>query len=124
MTAVVQSLLQHIQQLESASAENVMLCQWVIDLETQAYQAQQLAAVHQKQETRSSDDPVEIGAMNGSAKHKKKWPGKSGKKSCFAMDVSSSSQSSVETSDSDSEGDTEALLSMSSQKRCRAPRLG
>ena len=40
------------------------------------------------------------------------------------MDVSSSSQSSVETSDSDSEGDTEALLSMSSKKRCGAPRSG
>ena len=62
--------------------------------------------------------------MNGSAKHKKKQPGKSGKKSCFAMDVSSSSQSSVETSDSDSEGDTEALLSTSSQKRYGAPRSG
>ena len=122
--SMVQSLLQHMQQLESASAENVMLCQWVIDLETQAYQAQQLVTVHQKQETRGSDNPVEIGAVNGLAKCKKKWPGKSGKKSHFAVDVSSSSQSSVETSDSDSEGDTEALLSMSSQKRCRAPRLG
>ena len=37
--SMVQSLLQHMQ-LESASAENVMLCQWVIDLETQAYQVQ------------------------------------------------------------------------------------
>ena len=80
-----------------------------------------MAAVHQKQETQNSDDPVEIGAVNGSAKCKKRWPGKSGKKSCFAMDVSLSSQSSVETSNSDSEGDTEAL---SSQKRCRAPRSG
>ena len=44
--SMVQSLLQCIQQLESTSAENVTLCQWVIDLETQAYQAQQLAAVH------------------------------------------------------------------------------
>ena len=32
--SMVQSLLQHIQQLESASAENVMLHQWVINLET------------------------------------------------------------------------------------------
>ena len=122
--SMVQSLLQCIWQLESASAENVMLHQWVIDLETQAYQAQHLVTVHQKQETGGSDDPVEIGAMNGLAKHKKKWQGKSGKKSCFAVDVLSSSQSSVETSDSDSEGDTEALLSTSSQKRCRAPRSG
>ena len=54
--SMVQSLLQHIQQLESASAENVMLYQWVIDLETQAYQTQQLTAGYQKQETRSSDN--------------------------------------------------------------------
>ena len=122
--STVQSLLQHIQQLESASAENVMLCQWVIDPETQAYQAQQLVAVHQKQETRSRYDPVEIGAVNSSAKCKKKWPRKSGKKSRFAVDVTSSSQSSGETSDSDSEGDIEALLSTSSQKRCGALRSG
>ena len=43
--SMVQSLLQCIQQLESASAENVMLHQWVVYLETQAYQAQQLVAV-------------------------------------------------------------------------------
>ena len=96
----------------------------VIDLETQAYQAQQLAAVYQKQETRSSDNPVETGPVNRSLKCKKKQPGKSGKKSHFAIAVSSSSQLSAETSDSDSEGDTEAMLSTSSQKRCRAPRSG
>ena len=122
--SVVQSLLWHIQQLESSSAENVVLHQRVIDLETQAYQAQKLAAVYQKQETRSSDNPVETGAVNGSAKCKKKQPGKSGKKSRFALSVSSSSQSSAESSDSDSDGDTEALLSTSSQKRCREPRSG
>ena len=120
--STVQSLLWCIQQLESSSAENVVLYQRVIDLETQAYQEQQLAAVYQKQETRSSDNPVETGAVTGSAKHKKKWPGKSGKKSHFCN--SCVSQSSAETSDSDSEGDTEALLSTSSQKRYRAPRSG
>ena len=76
-----------------------------------------MVTVHQKQETRGSDNPVEIGTVNGLAKCKKKWPGKSGKKSHFAVDVSSSSQSSVETSDSDSEGDTEALLSTCHPRR-------
>ena len=116
--SVSSSLSQQVQRMY------VMLHQQVMDLETQAYQAQQLVAVHQKQETRSRDDPVEIGAMTGAAKCKRKQPGKSGKKSRFAVDVTSSSQSSGETSNSDSEGDTEALVSTSSQKRCWAPRSG
>ena len=122
--SVVQSLLWHIQQLESSNAENVALQQRIIDLETQAYQAQKLAAVYQKQETRSSDNPVETGCSKGSAKCKKKWSRKSGKKSHLALSVSSSSQLSAESSDSNSDGDTEALRSTSSQKRCRAPRSG
>ena len=122
--SIVQSLLQCIQQLESSNVENVVLHQRIVDLETQAYQAQNLVAVHQKQETRSSDNPVVTDAVNKSAKHKRKWSKKSRKKSHLASSVSSSSQSSAESSDSDSDGDTEALLSTSSQKRCGAPKSG
>ena len=39
---VVQSLLQHIQQLETLNAENAVLQQRIADLETQAYQVQNL----------------------------------------------------------------------------------
>ena len=122
--SIVQSLLQCIQQLKTSNAENVVLQQRIVDLETQAYQVQKLAAVYQKQETRSSDNTVEKDVVNESAKCKKKWSRKSGKKSHPALSVSSSSQLSAESSDSDSEGDTEALLSTSSQKRCGAPRSG
>ena len=46
--SVVQSLLQCIQQLESWNDENVVLHQRIADLETQAYQVQNLALVYQK----------------------------------------------------------------------------
>ena len=60
--SVVQSLLQWIQQLEMLNAENVVLWQRIADLETQAYQAQNLTAVYQKQEARGSDSAVVTGA--------------------------------------------------------------
>ena len=122
--SVVQSLLQCIQQLESSNAENVVLHQRIVDLETQAYQVQNLSAVHQKQETRSSDNPVVTDAVNKSSKCKRRWLKKSGKKPHLASSVSLSSQSSADSSNSDSEGDTETLLSTSSQKRCGTPRSG
>ena len=122
--SVVQSLLWCIQQLKSSNAENVVLHQRIVDLETQAYQVQNLAAVHQKQETRSSDNPVVTDAVNRSTKCKRKQSKKSGKKSHIASSMSLSSQSSAESSNSDSDGDTEAMLSTSSQKSCGAPKSG
>ena len=122
--SIVQSLLWCIQQLESSNAENVVLHQRIVDLETQAYQVQNLAAVHQKQETQSSDNPVVTDAVNKSAKCKRKQSKKSGKKSHLASSMSLSSQLSAESSDIESDGDTEALLSTSSQKRCGAPKSG
>ena len=114
--SVVQSLLQWIQQLETLNAENVMLWQRIADLETQAYQAQSLTAVYQKQEARGSDRAVVTGAQNQAAKCKRNWSKKL-KKSHLASFVSPYSQSSAESSDSDSDGDTEALLHTSSQSR-------
>ena len=54
----VQSILQHIQQLESSITKNMMLHRRIADLETQAYQDQYLAAGFQKQETNSSNVAV------------------------------------------------------------------
>ena len=99
-----------------------MLWQRIADLETQAYQVQNLTAVYQKQEAKNSDIAVVTEAEHKAAKHKRKHSKKSVKKSHLASFVSSSSQSSAESNDSDSDGDTEALLSTSSQSRWGAPK--
>ena len=71
---VVQSLLQCIQLLELLNAEKVVLHQRIADLETQAYQVQNLASVYQKQDTNSSYDvAVLTDAEQKAAKCKKKW---------------------------------------------------
>ena len=79
------------------------------DLETQAYQVQNLTVVYQKQEAKSSDTAVVSKAEHKAVKCKRKWSMKLVKKSHLASFVSSSSQSSAESSDSDSDGDAEAL---------------
>ena len=104
------------------NAENVVLHQRIADLENQAYQAQSLAALYQKQEAMSSDIAVVADAEHKAAKHKRKRSKKSVKKSCHTSSVSSSSSLSTEPSDSD--GDTEALLSTSSQSRHGVPKSG
>ena len=122
--SVVQSLLQHIQLHETSNAENVVLQQRIADLDTQAYQVQNLTAVYLKQEVKGSDIAVVTKAEHKVAKHKRKWSKKSMKKCHLVSFISSSSQSSAESNDSDSDGDTEALLSISSQSRQGAPKSG
>ena len=58
-------------------------------------------------------------AEHKAAECKRKWSKKSVKKSHLASPISSPSQLSAESGDSD--GDTEALLSTSSQSRWGAP---
>ena len=69
---IFQSLLQGIQQSESTNVENVVLCQIIADLDTQAYQVQNLVAACRKQETKSSDVAVVTDAEYKAAKHKRK----------------------------------------------------
>ena len=116
--SVIQSLSQCIQQLQSSNVKMV-LHQRNGDLETQA---QNLASVYQKQETKSSDVAIVTYAEHKAPKCKKKCWRKSAKKACLASSASSSFSSGAETSDSDK--DTEVLLSTSSQSRCGAPKSG
>ena len=119
--SVIQSHLQNIQQLKSSNAEYVVLHQRIADLETQANQVQNLATAYQKQEAKSSDITTVMDAEHKTAKCKMKQSKKSVKKSCLVPSVSSPCQSSAESSDSDSDGNTEALLSTSSTSRWEAP---
>ena len=98
--SVIQSLLQHIQQLSHQMLK------------------------YQKQEAKSGDIAILRDAEHKTDKCNRKQSKKSVKKSHLVPSVSSPSKSSVESSDSDSDGDTEALLSTSSQSRQGAPKSG
>ena len=110
--SVVQSLLQCIQKLESLNAENVVLHERIADLEAQAFQAQSLASVYPKKETKSSDVAVVTDADHKDAKCKKKQSRNSAKKAHLTLSASLSSSLGAETNNSN--GDTELLLSTSS----------
>ena len=115
----VQSLHLWVQQLQASSAENVVLCQRMADLEKQAHQYQSRAVAYQKLEAQNN------GAVNNAevmkpGNHNSKWSHKAAKAEKLGRRPVEHSHCyhhphhliwNQESSGSEEERDTETLLS-------------